>query len=1129
MKKKFAQVITCALIITCILFINWRSAPKPVRLLVFSKTAGFRHTSIEIGKEALAKLGNEQGYTVDTTENADYFTDDSLKNYSAIIFLNTTMNVLNAAQETSFKRYIQAGGGYVGIHAASDTEYDWSWYGKLVGAYFKGHPEQQDAVIDVVDRNHISTSHLPEKWKRFDEWYNYKNISSEIKVLLNIDEKTYKGGTNGSNHPIAWYHEFDGGRAFYTGLGHTEESYSEPSFLKHVLGGIKYAVGNNITLNYGKVSTPPVPENNRFVKAVLTKGTLYEPTELTVLPNLDLVVVQRRGEIMYYDGKTKEITQAGALSVYHSTGLPSVNAEEGVLGVAIDPNFVRNNQIFIFYSPSDTSVNRLSRFTLRNKKLDLASEKVILQFYSQRQICCHTGGSIAFGPDGLLYVSTGDNSTPFNVPNQAIVNRGFAPLDNREGNEQYDARRSAGNTNDLRGKILRIRVKPDGSYEIPQGNLFPANGSKTKPEIYVMGNRNPYRIAVDQKTGFLYWGEVGPDAGADSVNRGPRGYDEINQARKAGYFGWPFFVGNNKAYRAYDYKTGTSGPAFDPAKPFNDSKNNTGLNELPAAQSAFIWYSYGPSKEFPEMGESGRTAMAGPVYYSDLYPKATRYPDYYNGKLFIYEWMRSWIKAVSMKPNGDYDGMESFASELSFANPIDMEVGPDGRFYVLEYGKGWFTQNPDAGIVRIDYLSGNRPPKINDLIIKKTSGLLPYRMVAKVDVADPDNDKLTYVWNLGKGVVKTTKEPTLQHTFTKAGTYPVSVTVSDASKANSKSSVINVTAGNEQPEVNILVKGNRSFYFPGKPVNYQVVVSDKAATVNKKNIFVSSTLAEGTDLAAAPMGHQELKQTYPGQALMMKSDCKACHSLTAKSIGPSFTQVSKKYKGSLTGKNFLVNKIIKGGGGVWGEVPMPAHSTMKEDDARKIVEWILSISDQPANQTSLPIAGNILPAENGKNTDKKTFSLHASYFDLGSNGAKSLSGSHTVSLFNNVIESGAIKNRTGFTQKDSSGHNILNAPVGRGVLRFNNIDLNGISGLNIHTIGQGAESQYSVEVRLDNDKGKVLGTGSIGVDNRITDFKSMISLEPVTDNKGHNLSIIITPTKPSQRRPVIRSIEFLSQ
>jgi cytochrome c len=221
-----------------------QTAPaKPPRILVFYKTSGFYHQSIPTGRAAIAKLGQENNIQVDTTKDDRYFVQDSLQHYAAVVFLSTTMNVLNGDQQTAFEKYIQAGGGFVGIHAAADTEYDWPWYNKLVGAYFLSHPRIQKAVIDVTDKTHQATSFLPEKWERTDEWYNYKSINPDIKVLAKLDESSYQGGANGGNHPIIWYHEFDGGRAFYTGLGHTNESFSEPLFLRHLLEGIRYAIG----------------------------------------------------------------------------------------------------------------------------------------------------------------------------------------------------------------------------------------------------------------------------------------------------------------------------------------------------------------------------------------------------------------------------------------------------------------------------------------------------------------------------------------------------------------------------------------------------------------------------------------------------------------------------------------------------------------------------------------------------------------------------------------------------------------------------------------------------------------------------------------------------------------------
>lgn len=218
-------------------------ADAKLKVLIFSKTAGYHHNSIAVGIPAIVKMGKENNFDVDTTTNSAMFTADNLKQYAAVIFLSTTGDVLNDKQQDAFEKYIKAGGGFVGVHAATDTEYDWAWYGNLVGAYFKSHPAQQMADFNVVDRNFIATKNLPSVWRRFDELYNYKFIAKGLHILITIDEKSYKGGENGENHPMSWYHEYDGGRSFYTELGHTDESYAEPLYLGHILGGIKYAMG----------------------------------------------------------------------------------------------------------------------------------------------------------------------------------------------------------------------------------------------------------------------------------------------------------------------------------------------------------------------------------------------------------------------------------------------------------------------------------------------------------------------------------------------------------------------------------------------------------------------------------------------------------------------------------------------------------------------------------------------------------------------------------------------------------------------------------------------------------------------------------------------------------------------
>jgi type 1 glutamine amidotransferase len=215
---------------------------KP-RILVFSKTNGYRHASIPAGIKAITKLGAENNFEVDATEDSTWFTPGTLKKYAVLIFLSPTGTVFGPAEEKALQDYIHHGGGYVGIHAASDCEYNWPWYGSLVGAYFKSHPKQQQAKLLVVNKNHPSTRSLPDVWERFDEWYNFYNINPDINVLIKMDEHSYTGGENGDNHPMAWYHNFEGGRVFYTALGHTDESYADPKYLGHLLGGIQYAMG----------------------------------------------------------------------------------------------------------------------------------------------------------------------------------------------------------------------------------------------------------------------------------------------------------------------------------------------------------------------------------------------------------------------------------------------------------------------------------------------------------------------------------------------------------------------------------------------------------------------------------------------------------------------------------------------------------------------------------------------------------------------------------------------------------------------------------------------------------------------------------------------------------------------
>nr|WP_286942561.1 ThuA domain-containing protein [Allomuricauda sp.] len=244
--KMLLAILLCWPIVSCGQEEPTEAPKKPDLVLVFTKTAGYRHQSIEKGVKTLRELGRNNNFIALQTESGDDFNADNLKNYQLVVFLNTTMDVLDDDQQRAFENYIKSGGSFLGIHAAADTEYEWPWYGKLVGGYFNGHPNNPNvrkATIEVLDKSHPSTAHLPDQWVRSDEWYNYKELNPNMNVLMNLDEDSYEGGTNGDNHPIAWYHEFDGGRAYYTGGGHTDESFDEPEFRKHLLGAIEWCLG----------------------------------------------------------------------------------------------------------------------------------------------------------------------------------------------------------------------------------------------------------------------------------------------------------------------------------------------------------------------------------------------------------------------------------------------------------------------------------------------------------------------------------------------------------------------------------------------------------------------------------------------------------------------------------------------------------------------------------------------------------------------------------------------------------------------------------------------------------------------------------------------------------------------
>ncbi|MDG4863179.1 PQQ-dependent sugar dehydrogenase [Streptomyces sp. T-3] len=563
-----------------------------------------------------------------------------------------------------------------------------------------------------------------------------------------------------------------------------------------------------------------------FQQVTLAKGEeeVGEPMTLAVLPDRKVLHTSRDGELRITDanGTTK---LAGKLNVYS-------HDEEGLQGVGVDPKFSENRFIYLYYAPplntpagdapnegtADTfkpydGVNRLSRFVLKEDgTLDNASEKQILDVPASRGICCHVGGDIDFDKDGNLYLSTGDDSNPF-------ASDGFTPIDERAGrNPAYDAQRGAANTNDLRGKILRIKVNADGSYAIPSGNLFAPGTEKTRPEIYAMGFRNPFRMSVDKPTGIVYVGDYGPDAGAANPSRGPAGQVEFARVTKPGNYGWPYCTGKNDAYVDYDFATGTSGAKFDCAAPKNTSPHNTGLTDLPPAQEAWIPYDGG---SVPEFGSGSESPMAGPVYrYDAASTSPAKFPEAYDGDFFAGEFGRRWIKRIEHSADGAVQSINPFP--WTGTQVMDMEFGPDGALYVLDYGTAWFGGDEHSALYRIENATDGHSPVV-EASANKNSGQAPLRVGFTSKATDADGGTLTYSWKFGDGGTATGANPT--YTYKKNGTYTATVTVKDTT-GRTGSADVHVVVGNTAPKVTLELPGDGQLFTFGDKIPFKVKVTD---------------------------------------------------------------------------------------------------------------------------------------------------------------------------------------------------------------------------------------------------------------------------------------------------------------
>ncbi|HVK24026.1 MAG TPA: ThuA domain-containing protein [Actinokineospora sp.] len=799
------------------------------RALLFTKTAGFVHDSIPEAIAMVGRLGVDHDFDVVQTTDATQFTDATLATFDVVILAQASGDVWNTAQEGVFERYVRAGGGVVAIHNPLDMEQGNAFYRGLIGAEFTSHTASSGvtATLQVTDRAHPSTKDLPREISRSEEWYAFdRSVRGAKHVLTQLDESSYtsSSGRMGSDHPVTWCDNYEGGRTWITSMGHAKSVYSEPDFQAHALGGIEYAAGvaagdcgATDWTNYEKVPLD-LDTSAPWGIAVAPDGRVFY-TELV------------KGQVRVYDPTLGRTVTAATIPVYSG-------GEDGLLGLAIDPGFATNHWVYVYYSPAGSGpLNRLSRFTMSGNTMDLASEKVVLEVPAGRtpNEIGHTGGTLRFDGSGNLYLSVGDDVIPFE-------SSGYTPIDERPGRQYFDAQGSSANTNELRGKLLRIKPQPDGTYTIPAGNLFAPGTAKTRPEIYAMGFRNGFRYTVDID-GTVYLADYGPDAGSANANRGPAGIVEWNIVKSAGNYGWPYCIGNNIPFNDYNFATNTSGAKFDCANPVNTSPNNTGLTNLPSSRAAEVWYSYGASAEFPQLGTGAGAPMAGPVYRYDANLQSdTKWPAYFSGTPLFYEWGRNYIKEFPLDAAGKVMAINPVLSNLPYKAPVDMAFGPNGSLYLLEWGGGFGRDNPDSGLYRIDYVAGGRAPTAVAGADRR-SGPAPLTVAfTSAGTRDADGDVLTYRWDFGDGTTSTDPNPT--HAFAAAGEYPVTLTVTerDTEKHRTGTAQVTIVAGNTAPTVAITAPVNGGFFGWGDSLPWQVTATDPDGPVSCADVVVQAAL-----------------------------------------------------------------------------------------------------------------------------------------------------------------------------------------------------------------------------------------------------------------------------------------------
>ncbi|MFJ3704589.1 MULTISPECIES: ThuA domain-containing protein [unclassified Streptomyces] len=774
-----------------------RASEVSFRVLVYSGAAHGSRETVRAGVDAVRELGARNGFGVEATDDPAVFEDAGLARFHAVVFNNTTAasegdGGLDDEGRAALQKYVRAGGGWVGLHDASAGAGDWDWYEGLVGATLDRSAPVQPGRIKVLDHAHPSTVTLPDLWERTEGRYTWRTgPSATVHTLARIGVRDGNTGLDkGVDRPWSWCQDYDGGRSWFTAGGDAPSAFREEDFLAHLLGGIEWAAA-------AKPGDCTATRAGSFQRTRLATGGPGDPVDVAVAPDRRVFVARRTGELEVVDQRTMKVSTA--LDLAYSPGTAA--GSDGLTALTLDPGFAENHWLYLLRSDASGERLLLSRFTAGPDTVDPASEKRLLTLPGRRSTdgggSPPPTGSLAFDREGSLYAATGDITLPLN----------------------------AGGPNDLRGAILRITPQDDGTYTVPEGNLFGPGTSGTRPEIYAMGMRNPYRFTVAPASGALLATDTRPD--------GTVGHFRITGA---GQIGSPFCSG------------GLPRGAADCAPRVSGAPDAT--------------------------GPGGGITMSGPVYEYDaasLY--RTRFPEYFAGKWLTYDPGGRRFTTLSFEREartsteprlgpvaaGELLSVEGVFEDMEWIRPTAAAFGPDGALYVVDPGHdGGSDRDGDdggSGVFRIDHVGLGRLPGA-DVTIDRDNGSAPLTVsFTGAGSGLPAGVPVTFAWDFdGDGGTDST-EANPSYTYRTDGRFTARLTVTGPEGTTAMAGQ-DITVGNTRPRIAVHRLADGGLFRAGDTVGFTVDVRDeedgRRTPVDCSRILVRSQIGRPGALSPLP-------------------------------------------------------------------------------------------------------------------------------------------------------------------------------------------------------------------------------------------------------------------------------------